>query len=91
MKSQFENYLIEKGYKTVTPSGHPSTVYDYIRRIDFVCSVEGYSSWEQLADVIPEKVHEYDVGGIKEELGKKSHNSVISALVQFKNFVVEFY
>ena len=89
MKKQFENYLIEKGYKITTPSGLPSTVYDYIKRIDYVCKMEGYSSWEQLADVIPEKIREYDVGGIKEELGRKSHNAVISALVQFKNFVLD--
>lgn len=87
MKQEFEKYLIEKGYKTTTPSGHPSTVYDYIKRIDYVCDTEGYSSWEELADVIPYKVQEYDTGGAKEHLGAKSHRSVISALVQFKNFI----
>ena len=87
MKKQFEKYLIEKGYKTITPSGAPSTVYDYIKRIDYVCEIEGYSSWEELANVIPYKVIEYDTNGPKEYLGQKSHRSVISALIQFKNFI----
>ena len=90
MREQFEEYLINQGYKTVTPSGFPSTVYDYIKRIDYVCKVEGFSSWEELADVIPDKVIEYDTDGIKEDLGKISHRSVISALVQFKNFIIDY-
>ena len=43
MKEAFENYLTVRGYSKVTPSGHPSTVYDYCRRIDFVAKEEGVS------------------------------------------------
>ena len=30
MRTAFETYLIGRGYKTETPTGRPSTVYDYI-------------------------------------------------------------
>ena len=33
----FENYLIKEGYSQYTPSGNPSTVYDYCRRVERVC------------------------------------------------------
>ncbi|UZQ52389.1 hypothetical protein [Clostridium kluyveri] len=51
MKKQFEEYLINKGYKQTTPSGQPSTVYDYMKRIDRVCDWENMN-WEQLADSV---------------------------------------
>jgi len=31
MLERFKTYLIKKGYSEFTPSGKPSTVYDYIR------------------------------------------------------------
>ena len=40
IKKQFERYLISKGYSQTTPSGNPSTVYDYIKRIDKICKFE---------------------------------------------------
>jgi hypothetical protein len=89
MKEQFKNYLIERGYSQYTPSGHPSTVYDYIKRIDYVCALEGNISWEQLAADIPYVVQRYDTNGNMEHEGNKSHRAVISALVQFKNFICD--
>jgi len=86
MKNQFEKYLINQGYSLTTPSGKPSTVYDYQKRIDKVCEWEN-CSWETLALNISRIVVLYDVGGAKEELGNKSHRAVINALKQFKNFV----
>lgn len=86
MKNQFEKYLINQGYSLTTPSGNPSTVYDYQKRIDKVCEWEN-CSWETLALNISVIVVLYDVGGAKEELGNKSHRAVINALKQFKNFV----
>ena len=32
----FKNWLVDKGYKEYTPSGNPSTAYDYVKRINFV-------------------------------------------------------
>ena len=87
MKKQFEEYLINKGYKQTTPSGRPSTVYDYIKRIDKICKWENIT-WEQLAGSIQKLLSKYDIGGEKEELGKLSHNAVISALKRFSDFVI---
>jgi hypothetical protein len=36
LEASFRDYLISEGYKQTTPSGHPSTVYDYCKRIEFV-------------------------------------------------------
>lgn len=88
MKEQFEAYLIRMGYKQVTPSGHPSTVYDYIKRIDHVCKWEDMS-WQKLAENIGTVVPQYDTGGPKEEAGNRSHKSVINALKRFADFVNE--
>ena len=88
MRTEFEKYLIKCGYKTVTPSGKPSTVYDYLKRIDKVCEKEGLS-WNGLKDSIGRIVCEYDVGGSKEELGARSHNAVINALKRYQEFVSE--
>ncbi|GAB6106881.1 hypothetical protein [Fusibacter bizertensis] len=86
MKNLFEDYLIKQGYSVKTPSGNPSTVYDYIKRIDRVCLNENMT-WNELAGQIYTVVTQYDIGGCKEELGRKSHNAVINALKRFGDFV----
>ena len=86
MKERFRNYLLTKGYSELTPSGNPSTVYDYIKRIDRVCEWESVS-WEMLRERIEQVVLLYDQGGAKEELGNKSHRAVINALRRFNEFV----
>ena len=86
MKAQFEQYLVKAGYSKVTPSGHPSTVYDYLKRIEKVCEWEQIS-WEELSDKIGNIVRVYDRGGEKEEFGNKSHRAVINALKSFEMFV----
>lgn len=88
MKNRFKEYLICNGYKETTPSGNPSTVYDYIKRIDKICEWENLS-WEKLAANIEILLPSYDVGGEKEEYGYKSHNAVINALRRFSEFVVD--
>lgn len=87
MKEQFRAYLINKGYALVTPSGNPSTVYDYQKRIDKVCEWE-CRTWNELAANIGTIVALYDVGGLKEDFGKKSNNAFINALKRFKEFIV---
>ncbi len=86
MKEKFEKYLITQGYKEYTPSGNKSTVFDYSMRIDRVCKWENIS-WGQLADRIGYYISLYDVGGSKEDFGKKSHNAVICALRRFQSFI----
>lgn len=86
MKEQFKDYLLSKGYSEYTPSGNPSTVYDYIYRIEKICLEEG-SSWEMLASDIDRFVKDYDVGGKNENIGQTSHRAVINALKAFKAFL----
>jgi hypothetical protein len=86
MKSHFEKYLIEKGYKTYTPSGKPSTVYDYVKRIDTVCKWEN-KNWIELAENISFILNEYEAGGEKQDLGAKSHNAIRCALRCFNDFI----
>ena len=86
MKKQFEDYLIKQGYAVKTRSGKPSTVYDYIKRIDKVCKIEN-TTWNDLAMNISEIVIQYDSGGCKENIGKQSHHSVINALKRFSEFL----
>lgn len=88
MKKEFETFLVSKGYKQNTPSGNPSTVYDYIKRIDKVCKWEGITL-QNLADNIRIILPQYDFGGIKEELGQKSHSAFISALRCFAEFCLQ--
>ncbi len=85
MKEEFERYLIQKGYKQYTPSGNPSTVYDYCHRIDTVCKWE-HTNWDNLAQQIDTIVSEYEIGGVKEDLGSKSHNAVRNALRAYHAF-----
>ena len=72
MRKQFKDYLIKQGYAVKTPSGKPSTVYDYIKRIDKVCEIESIT-WHNLAMNISEVVIQYDSGGCKENIGKQSN------------------
>ena len=86
MRKAFEQFLIKEGYKEYTPSGHPSTVYDYIKRIDTICEWE-HTDWSGLAEKVSILLPEYEEGGRKAHLGAKSHNAVRSALRCFKRFV----
>ncbi len=85
-KNKFKEWLIGRGYKEYTPSGLPSTVYDYLKRIDFVIEQERYNSWQDVANNIDFLVKEYGESGRKADLGRKSHNAVISALRRFREF-----
>ncbi|MCL2367356.1 MAG: hypothetical protein FWC72_00015 [Oscillospiraceae bacterium] len=86
MKKQFQSYLEKQGYSVVTPAGNPSTVYDYIKRIDKVCEWE-HTTWAGLAQNIHSVITQYDLGGLKESLGNKSHRAVINALKRFSEFL----
>lgn len=85
MKKQFKQYLIERGYSQYTPSGKPSTVYDYIKRIDKVCEWENVC-WCKLKSNIHCILPKYDIGGAYENLGNISHKAVINALRRFYEF-----
>ncbi len=86
MKKAFEEFLISEGYKKFTSSGKPSTVYDYVKRIDKVCEWENLN-WQGLANNIKSVLPEYTENGTKAELGAKSHNAAKCALICFERFV----
>lgn len=86
MINEYENYLISIGYKQTTPAGHPSTIYQYLKAIRYVCDEEKISLFG-LKENIKTIVSKYDVGGEKEKLGAKSHKTVINALKRFEEFL----
>ncbi|HQT05094.1 MAG TPA: hypothetical protein PLU46_08925 [Thiotrichales bacterium] len=86
MKQRFKQYLIDQGYKEYTPKGQPSTVDDYVRRVDRVRSREGLT-WIELAENISKIVNSYDIGGQNEVLGKKSNRTVINSLKRYEAFL----
>jgi hypothetical protein len=85
MLDRFKEYLVEKDYKSTTPSGNPSTVYDYAKRVQRVCNRENISE-RKLAEDISLYVEKYDINGQEAEYGKRSHNAVISALKRYEEF-----
>jgi hypothetical protein len=85
MLENFKIYLIKQGYSEITPSGNPSTVYDYTKRVDKICKRERITI-KQLAENINVYVKKYDTFGSEEEFGKRSHNAFINALKRFEDF-----
>ena len=87
MLDKFEKNLIERGYSEITPSGLPSTTYDYSKkRIPKICEREGITV-EQLASDIKLYVEKYDKGGSESKFGKRSHDAFINALKRFEEFI----
>ena len=84
--NEFKNYLIEKGYSEFTKSGRRSTVYDYDFRVKRVCRAEQLNV-KDLAEKIDAVISDYSSNGIKWDLGRLSHESVINALKAFNRFI----
>ena len=87
MLNQFQAYLVQRGYKEFSASGNPSSALDYRWRLKQVCLREGMTA-EQLADNITTVLKQYDKTGDKWMIGKRSHESYINALKQFRKFVL---
>ena len=85
MQKLFQEYLKSEGYSEYSKSGNKSTVYDYSMRINRICEWEQLS-WEELIYEISKILQKYDVGGCKEEIGKKSNHAYINALRAFQRF-----
>lgn len=81
----FKTYLIKQGYSELTPSGNPSTVYDYGKRVENILERERISILK-LAENIDFYVSKYDTHGIEAEYGNKSHRAIINALKRFQDF-----
>ncbi len=86
MLENFKEYLIQQGYSEFTPSGNPSTVYDYVKRVSKICERENVDI-RMLAENISFYVEKYGPTGNESEFGKKSHNAYISALKKFDEFI----
>ena len=82
----FQNYLVKRGYKLYTPSHLPSTVFEYRNAVSEIKEIEGFSL-EDFCLNIDSIIRDYDVGGIKEELGRKKHNTWINALRRFREYL----
>jgi len=82
----FQNYLIKNKYSEFTPSGNPSTVYDYSKsRLPKICKRENITL-QELADNISKYVKKYDIGGENSDFGAKSNRAYINALKCFQKF-----
>lgn len=86
MLEKFKDYLVQQGYSKFTPSGNPSTVYDYMRRVEKIRERENITV-KKLAENIGIYVEKYGPTGNEAEFGAKSHNAFISALRRFQDFV----
>ena len=88
MKENFIEYLKRKGYKEYTQTGSPSTIYAYIKGIERVIKWEGLDDWTDVKNNIDHLCEIYGEGGTKEKLGQQSNNTIICALLRFREFLV---
>ena len=86
MLENFKDFLIEQGYSEFTPSGKPSTVYDYVKRVEKICDRENITVIG-MAENIAFYVERYGATGNEAEFGMKSHNAFICALRKFEEFM----
>lgn len=86
MLENFKKYLVKQGYSEFTPAGNPSTAYDYMKRVNKICTREAISL-KHLADNITFYIEKYGPTGNDSEFGKKSNNAFINALRRFKAFI----
>lgn len=86
MLEKFKLYLARQGYSEFTPSGNPSTAYDYTKRVNKICIREAVSI-EHLAANIDFYVDKYGPNGNDSAFGKKSNNAFINALRRFSEFI----
>lgn len=85
---KFKDYLVSFGYKEFTPKGLGSTAFDYPKRIRYIVWYENYKSCIDVVRNIKGLLKEYDIGGIREDIGQKSNAAVINALKRFEEFLV---
>ena len=85
---KFKDYLVFCGYKEFTTKGSGSTAFNYPTRISYIVWYENYKSCIDVIKNIKCLLKEYDIGGLREEIGQKSHASVINALKRFNEFLV---
>lgn len=87
MLNKFQAYLVSKGYKEFSANSNPSTAIDYTWRISKIIEKEGITL-ETLSSEIQKYLEEYGRQGQKWIVGRRSHESYINALKQFRKFVL---
>jgi hypothetical protein len=75
MLEKFRLYLVKQGYIEFTPSGNPSTAYDYIKRVNKICLREAITI-NNLADNISFYIDKYGPTGNESAFGKRSNNAL---------------
>lgn len=88
MNINFKNWLINKGYAQYTANRKPSTVYDYMTGVLYVCKWE-QKSIDELADNISSILPKYVNGGEYFVRGRMRSRSVRCGLKAFDKFITE--
>lgn len=88
MTKDFKNWLINNGYKLFTANNQPSTVYDYLIGVKYVCQWEN-KTVEELANSISEIYPKYADMGEHSVRGRTRSRSVRCGLRQFSKFIAE--
>lgn len=88
MNKNFKNWLINNGYKLFTSNNQPSTIFDYLTGVKYVCEWEN-KTMDELADSISEIYPKYCDMGEHSVRGRFKSRAVRCGLRQFNKFVME--
>ena len=88
MTKNFKNWLIENGYKLFTANNQPSTIYDYLTGVKYVCEWEN-KTMDELGESISEILPKYCDMGEHSVRGRMKSRAVRCGLRQFNKFIIE--
>ena len=84
LKEEYKEWLEKNGYRN-------NTINSYCHGIERICEEESYESWEGVIGNIGMLLGSYGQYGVKSEIGAIGHNTVISALRRFNEFLKHKY
>ena len=88
MINEFKDWLVGKGFSLFTAKNFPSTVFDYLTGIKYVCQWEN-KTVEELADSISDIYPKYADMGEHSVRGRMKSRAVRCGLRQFNKFIME--
>ena len=88
MLKDYKNWLINNGYKLFTDNNQPSTVFDYLTGVRYVCEWEN-KTIDELAESISEIYPKYCNTGEHSVRGRCKSRAVRCGLAQLNKFVME--
>jgi hypothetical protein len=88
MIKNFKTWLINNGYALFTKNNQPSTVYDYLLGVQYVCKWEN-KTIDELAESISEICPKYCDMGEHSIRGRMKSRAVRCGLKQFNKFIIE--